>query len=83
MTDPLLNQWAALGAESRFTRSEHLVRKRTQFERRIRRRNLVEYLAGGFVMVVFGWAAWLSAQAGEAVVGFGWLLGVVGMAVVG
>lgn len=82
MTDPLQQQWAALGAGSQFTRSDELACKRTQFESRIRRRNLVEYAAGGLVMAVFAWTAWLTAEAGEVVVTLGWLLGIVGMAVV-
>jgi uncharacterized membrane protein (DUF485 family) len=82
MTDPLFDRWTAEGADARFTQADELVRKRTEFERRIRRRNLIEYAAGGFMVPVFAWLAWNTARAGEMVVTLGWLLSIAGMAVV-
>ncbi|RXZ66145.1 hypothetical protein [Pelagerythrobacter rhizovicinus] len=82
MTEPLLEQWAADAADARFTRSEELIRQRTRFERTVRRRNLIEYAAGGVTIPVFAWAGWLTARAGEAVLTLGWALGIVGMVVV-
>ena len=81
MTDPI-DLWTAHGADARFTDSTALADKRTEFERRIRRRNLIEYLTGGLVIPVFAWVAWLTARAGEIVITLGWGLGIVGMVVV-
>ncbi len=82
MTDSLLDRWAAEGADAHFTGPHELAHKRTEFERRIRRRNLIEYAAGGFVVPVFAWLAWQAARAGEMILTLGWLLGIAGMAVV-
>lgn len=82
MTDPLSDLWSGEAAEAHFTEPAALERKQTEFERRVRRRNLTEYLAGGLVIPVFAWIGWLTAQAGEAVLTLGWVLGIAGMVVV-
>lgn len=82
MTDPLSDLWSGEAADARFTDPAALESKHTEFERRVRRRNLTEYLAGGLVTPIFAWIAWLTAQAGEVVITLGWVVGIVGMAVV-
>ncbi|WP_374405687.1 hypothetical protein [Pelagerythrobacter sp.] len=82
MTDPLLESWAGDEADARFTPQEEFARRHSRFERRIRRRNLLEYLAGGAVMAVFGWIAVQTALAGELVITLGWIVAIVGMGVV-
>jgi cytochrome bd-type quinol oxidase subunit 2 len=82
MTDPLFTRWAAEGADARFTDPDALRRMRTQFERRVRRRNLVEYLAGAVVVPVFAFAAWLAVRMGDPILALGWGVGIVGIAVV-
>ena len=82
MTDPLFDLWAAESADARFTERDALERKRTEFERRVRRRNLAEYLSGGLVIPVFAWFAWLTAQGGETILTLGWLFATAGMVVV-
>ena len=37
---------------------ENIHAKAAQFQKRIRRRNGIEYVASAFVLVVFGWYAW-------------------------
>ena len=82
MTEHILRQWAAESAAARFTPDRELAGKQTDFHRRVRRRNVIEYIAGSLVIAVFAWTAWLTAQAGEIVITLGWLCGIVGIAVV-
>lgn len=82
MTDPLLDRWATEGADARFTGADEMAHKRTEFERRVRRRNLIEYAAGGLVIPVFAWVAWLTARAGEVVITLGFGMAITGMVVV-
>jgi hypothetical protein len=54
----------------------------SQFEKKVRRRNLIEYTAGLLVIGGFGWVAWLAADAGESLVAASWLTLIVGNLVV-
>ncbi|GAB5347590.1 hypothetical protein [Alteriqipengyuania sp. 357] len=50
MTDDLRHIWQAESAAQTFTDPEELVRRSTGFERTIRRRNLIEYVAGALLL---------------------------------
>ena len=82
MTEPLSALWSGDAVDARFTDPAALERKRTEFERRVRRRNLIEYLAGGLVIPAFAGVAWLTAQMGEVVMTLGWMLAIAGVVVV-
>ena len=50
MTDDLKRIWQAEGAAGTFTRPEELVDRTSMFERRVRRRNLIENAAGALLL---------------------------------
>ncbi|MDN3645441.1 hypothetical protein QWY75_04360 [Pontixanthobacter aestiaquae] len=72
MTDLPLPDWAALAPEARFCAPDEFRSKQTMFEKRIRRRNMVEYAAGALVIAVFGWVGWLTFSVGEYFVSTSW-----------
>ncbi|WP_209347594.1 hypothetical protein [Pontixanthobacter sp. CEM42] len=82
MSDFPIAQWGALETNATFTQPTESTMRLTQFERKIRRRNIIEYTAGLLVIAVFGWVAWLSANAGEYLVTASWLTLIAGNIVV-
>ncbi|MAK99405.1 MAG: hypothetical protein CL803_07850 [Citromicrobium sp.] len=64
MTDNLQTLWHAQAAENAFTQPDDLMQRTSSFERQMRRRNLIEYLAGGFVLALSIPAAVLFASIG-------------------
>ena len=51
MTDDLKQIWQAEGAAETFTKPENLMDRSSTFERKIRRRNILEYAAGVLVLL--------------------------------
>ena len=82
MSDKLIEQWGALSPDSRFTDSAELALRAGVFERQIRRRNLIEFLAGAIVIVLFARSAWAASNAGHAFLALGWLAGIIGTVVI-
>ncbi|MEE4154208.1 MAG: hypothetical protein V2I27_08615 [Erythrobacter sp.] len=64
-----LPEWASDPGPAAFTDPALIEARATRFARTIRRRNIVEYAAGGLVLVVFTIAAFFAASVGE------WLIG--------
>ena len=52
MTDNLQTLWHAQAADTAFTQPEDLMERTSSFERQVRRRNRLEYFAGGFVIAL-------------------------------
>ncbi|MEL7689643.1 hypothetical protein [Citromicrobium bathyomarinum] len=52
MTDNLQTLWHAHAAENAFTQPEDLMNRTSSFERQVRRRNVIEYLAGALVIAL-------------------------------
>ena len=52
MNDNLQTLWHAQAADNAFTQPEDLMARTSSFERQVRRRNVIEYLAGGFVLAL-------------------------------
>ena len=50
MPNDLQNIWRAESSADTFTNPEDLVKRTTQFERKVRRRNLIEYAAGALLL---------------------------------
>jgi hypothetical protein len=82
MSDKLIEQWGALSPDSRFTDSAELALRAGVFERQIRRRNLIEFLAGAIVIVLFARSAWTASNAGHAFLALGWLAGIIGTVII-
>ena len=74
MSDKLIEQWGALSPDSRFTDSAELALRAGVFERQIRRRNLIEFLAGAIVIVLFARSAWAASNASHAFLALGHLV---------
>ncbi len=64
MTDNLQTLWHAQNAADTFTQPGDLMDRTSTFERQVRRRNLIEYAAGGFVLAISIPAAVLFASIG-------------------
>lgn len=58
--DTLRHAWADQAVEVHALDPDELVRRSQDLERRLRRRNLREHLAGIVVAIAFGWVAWAS-----------------------
>lgn len=57
MSDPFIALWTAQAQDARGLSQEELARRSRLLQRRVLRRDLIEYAAGLFVMVAFGWMA--------------------------
>lgn len=57
MSDPFITLWTAQAQDARGLSHEELARRSRLLRRRVLRRDLIEYAAGLFVMVAFGWMA--------------------------
>jgi hypothetical protein len=57
MSDPFITLWTAQERDARGLSHDELARRSRQLQRRVLRRDLIEYAAGLFVMVTFGWMA--------------------------
>lgn len=57
MSDPFITLWTAQAQDARGLSQEELARRSRLLQRRVLRRDLIEYAAGLFVMVAFGWMA--------------------------
>ena len=68
MTDDLKQIWQAEGAAETFTKPENLMDRSSTFERKIRRRNILEYAAGVLVLLASVPTCLMFAGMGE------WLL---------
>ena len=64
MSDSLSAIWCAQECDARFTHTEDLTMKSTRLERRIKRRNMIEYAAGAFCALLFGGAMVASLAKG-------------------
>ena len=65
MTRPPFPQWTAAADDAAFTDPARIAARAGRFERTIRRRNLIEYAAGGIVLVPAALAALAAAWIGE------------------
>lgn len=65
MTTPPLPQWRDTASDAVFTAPADCSRMADRFARRIRIRNIIEYAAGAFVMVLFGSSSVGAAVRGE------------------
>lgn len=76
MTEPLSNLWKQQHDDADFSRPGICEERRSAFERVIARRNLIEFAAGGFVMVVA-----IAGTVGAVSVGL-WDFAISGLALV-
>jgi general stress protein CsbA len=78
MSRPALEDWAALGKDSRFSPPDACTARVTRFQRTITRRNAIEYAAGALVIALFGASAVAAFTADEGALALGPLLVVAG-----
>jgi len=78
MTDDLQTIWRAVGSADGFTEPEELKSRMSMFERRIRRRNMFEYAAGGMLLCFEIPAFAMYVSLGETLMAGAMLLMVVG-----
>ena len=57
MSDPFITLWTAQERDARGLSHDELARRSRLLRRRVLRRDLIEYAAGLFVMIMFGWMA--------------------------
>ena len=57
MSDPFITLWTAQEHDARGLSREELARRSRLLRRRVLRRDLIEYAAGLFVTIAFGWVA--------------------------
>ena len=82
MTTPPLPLWKTEAADASFSDPAACAARTTSFERTIRVRNIVEYIAGGFVTVLFGASSIAALVKGEYLVGGALTLTLLGIFVV-
>lgn len=82
MTDSLLACWSAIAPDATFSAPSDCTLRAARFERKIRRRNILEYAAGTIVMAVFAAFGIGAIAVGEhAIAAASWAI-VAGVAVV-
>ncbi len=57
MSDPFITLWTAQERDARGLSHDELARRSRLLQRRVLRRDLIEYAAGLFVVIAFGWMA--------------------------
>jgi len=75
-------QWGAQQPNASFANPSKFQKRSTMFERKIRRRNMFEYIAGLIGSIMFAWFAWTAFTEGESLMAASWLLQIVGTIVV-
>lgn len=75
MTDKPFSFWTSQNTAASFSEPGACQARATAFEKKIRRRNVIEYAAGGLVIVLFGAMAVMAASVGE------WLFAAAGLAI--
>lgn len=76
MTDKPFPFWTDQNATASFSDPGTCETRMTAFEKKVRRRNLIEYVAGGLVIAMFGVLAVIFAAAGE------WLIVATALAII-
>lgn len=82
MKDDIIALWQSDQSQSQFTDDMSVTARKTRFERKVRRRNLIEYAAGGLGILLFLLAAVLMAQKGVFSVAAALAAAAIGIAVV-
>ena len=82
MTNDLQHIWRADDAENSFTIPESLKNRSSAFERKVRRRNLIEYAAGALIVLVSAPTAVFFLSVGMVGLGVSMALMLVGTAIV-
>ncbi len=82
MSNPPLPQWFHAAPEAAFSEPSDCAARATTFEKRIFRRNVIEYGAGVIVMIAFGASAVAAAIKGELLIASALALTVVGTVIV-
>lgn len=82
MTTPPLPQWQSSSPDAAFSAPSECSVRVSKFERRIWRRNLLEYAAGVFIALVMGASAIAAFAKGEAGIGIALALTVIGVGVI-
>ena len=82
MNNPPFPQWTSLSQDAEFALPGTFAVKSSKFERKIRRRNMLEYVFGAFCIVIFGWVAWLTASEGAWLMTVGWITLIIGLIMV-
>lgn len=82
MANDLQQIWCAESTAETFTKPEDLMNRTSTFERKIKRRNWIEYAAGALVMVFATPAAAMFAMTGEPGLAVAMLLTVIGTGIV-
>ncbi|MBV7259977.1 hypothetical protein [Erythrobacter crassostreae] len=78
MSTPPLPEWCEAAPEAAFSAPSECTVRANAFERRIRFRNVTEYVAGGFVALACGAAAVAAFWKGEPLIGISMALVVAG-----
>lgn len=79
MPHDLQEEWAGMSADAAFISPEQAQRKLDTFERKIARRNWIEYTAGAITGPFFAFYAWTSFTDGEVRLGLGWIAMLAGI----
>lgn len=82
MSLPPLPAWQSAAKDAHFSDPAACATRLSKFERTIRIRNLLEYAAGGLMIVLFGASAIGALVKGETLIGMAMMLMMIGVAVV-
>ncbi len=82
MTDLPFPEWGSAAHDAQFSQARSCETRATRFERRIRVRNAIEYIAGALVALLFGGATIAALLRGEIAFALGFLLVLAGTAAV-
>jgi len=82
MNNMPIPDWGTQFSKAEFGDPEMMANRATAFERKIRRRNIIEYVTGILLAGTFGWVGWLTLAEGELFVALGCLVMIAGVGAV-